>query len=38
MLIIDDFFRLMWVEILKNKSDAFRAFQKFKTLVENKSK
>ena len=36
-LIVDDFSRLMRVEILKNKSEAFRAFQKFKTLEESVS-
>ena len=29
--------RLMWVAILKNKSEAFGAFKKFKTLAESKS-
>ena len=37
LLIVDDFSRLMWLEILKNKSEVFSAFQKFKTLVESKS-
>ena len=36
-LIIDDFSRLMWVAILKNKLEAFRVFQKFKTLAESES-
>ena len=33
LLIVDDFFRLMWVAILKNNSEAFGALQKFKILV-----
>ena len=37
LLIVDDFSRLMWVAILKNKSEAFGAFQKFKTLAESES-
>ena len=37
LLIVDDFSRLMWVAILKNKSKAFEAFRKFKTLAENES-
>ena len=37
LLIVDDFYRLMWMAISKNKSEAFEAFQKFKTLVENES-
>ena len=37
MLIIDDFSRLMWVAILMNKSEAFGAFKKFKTLEESES-
>ena len=37
LLIVDDFSRLMWVEILKNKSEAFGAFQKLKTLEESES-
>ena len=35
LLIVDDFSRLMWMAILKNKSEAFGAFKKFKTLVES---
>ena len=34
LLIVDDFSILMWVAILKNKSEAFGAFKKFKTSVE----
>ena len=37
LLIFDDFSRLMWMAILKNKSEAFGAFQKFKTLAESES-
>ena len=35
LLIVNDFYRLMWVKILKNKSEAFRAFQKLKTLAKS---
>ena len=34
LLIVDDFSRLMWVSMLKLKSDALGAFQRFKTLAE----
>ena len=37
LLIVNIFSRLMWVAILKNNSEAFRAFQKFKTLAESES-
>ena len=37
LLIVDNFSRLMWVAILKNKSEAIGAFQEFKTLVESES-
>eukprot|EP00253_Pinus_taeda_P002078 PITA_02078 len=37
LLIVDDFSRNMWVYFLKNKSDAFSIFQKFKILVEKES-
>ena len=37
LLIFYDISQLMWVAILKNKSEAFRAFQKFKSLVESES-
>ena len=37
LIIVDDFTRLMWVAILKNKSEAFGAFKKFKNLVERDS-
>ena len=36
-LSVDDLFRLMWVVILENKSKAFGAFKKFKTLAESES-
>lgn len=34
LLIIDDYSRLMWVALLKHKSDALSAFKKFKALAE----
>ena len=37
LLIVDDFSRLMWVAILKNKLEVVGAFQKFKTLAESES-
>ena len=37
LLIFNDFSRLMWVTILKNKSEAFGAFKKFNTLAESES-
>ena len=37
LLIIDDFSKLMWVAILKNKVEAVRNFQKFKSLAESES-
>ena len=37
LLIVDDFSRLMWVTILKNKLEAFRDFQKFKSLAKSES-
>ena len=36
-LIFDDFSQLIWVAILKNKLEAFRAFQKFKSLAKSES-
>ena len=36
-LIVDDFSTLIWVAILKNKSEAFGALKKFKTLAESES-
>lgn len=35
LLLVDDFSRMMWVYMLKEKSDAFNAFKKFKSVVEN---
>jgi transposase InsO family protein len=35
MLVIDDFSRLMWVAFLREKSDVFEKFKKFKALDEN---
>ena len=35
MLFIDDFTRMAWVCFLKEKSEAFKLFKTFKTLVEN---
>lgn len=32
---VDDFSRMMWVYVIKAKSDAFETFQKFKAQVEN---
>jgi transposase InsO family protein len=37
MLVIDDFSRLMWVSFLREKSDAFEKFKKFKALAENQT-
>ena len=34
LLIVDDFSRLMWVSILKSKSDALTEFKRFKALAE----
>ena len=34
LLIIDDYTRLTWVAMLQQKSDAFEAFKRFKTLAE----
>lgn len=36
-LLVDDYSRFMWFYLLKNKSDTFEAFKKFRTLVEKKS-
>jgi hypothetical protein len=35
MLVIDDFSRLTWVSFLREKSDVFEKFKKFKALAEN---
>lgn len=37
VLFIDDFSRKTWVYLLKQKSEVFRTFQKFKALVEKES-
>ena len=37
LLFIDDFSRKTWVYFLKQKSEAFRAFKKFKGVVEKES-
>lgn len=34
-VLIDDFSRVMWTYLLKNKSEAFDAFKRFRMLVEN---
>ena len=36
-LLIDDYSRLMWVAFLKEKSEAFQHFEKFKNLAESES-
>ena len=33
LLLVDDYYRLMWVALIKNKSKAFPAFVKFKNLA-----
>lgn len=38
LLLVDDFSRLMWVYMLRNKDDAFETFMKFRTFVEKNSK
>lgn len=37
MLLVNDFNRVMWVYLLKSKSDAFVAFKNFKALVEDRT-
>jgi hypothetical protein len=37
MLIIDDYSRLTWVSILKEKSKAFEKFKVFKALTKNQT-
>lgn len=34
LLLVDDYSRVMWIYLLKNKNDAFDAFKKFRALVE----
>ena len=38
ILFDDDFFRMMWVAFLKEKSEAFEKFKIFKAKVENESR
>ena len=38
MLLIDDFTRMIWVCLLKKKSEAFGCFKIFKEQVENETK
>ena len=38
MILIDDFTRMTWVYLLKNKLEAFGCFKIFKELVENETK
>lgn len=38
MLLVDDYSRMMWVYMLKNKDEALDCFKKFKLLVENGKK
>ena len=37
MSIVDDYSRKLWIFILKNKSDAFASFKRWKTLIENQT-
>jgi hypothetical protein len=37
MLLIDDYTRMTWVRVPKEKSEAFEKFQSFKSLVENEN-
>jgi transposase InsO family protein len=37
MLIIDDYSRITWVALLKEKDEAFEKFKKFKALTENQT-
>lgn len=37
LLIVDDYSRVMWVYLLRSKSDAFGAFKRFRALVEDGS-
>jgi transposase InsO family protein len=38
MLIIDDYSRLTWVSLLKEKSEAFEKFKVFKALTKNQTR
>ena len=35
MTFIDDYTRMCWVYLLKNKYDAFQTFKNFRTCIEN---
>ncbi|KAL8167487.1 hypothetical protein V2J09_008986 [Rumex salicifolius] len=35
LLLVDDYLRFMWITLLNERSEAFEAFKKFKSLVEN---
>jgi len=35
MTFIDDYIRMCWVYLLKNKSDAFQTFKNFRTWIKN---
>lgn len=37
LLIVDDYSRYMWIEVLRTKSEAFAFFKKVKAAAENKS-
>ena len=37
MTFIDDFSRKTWLYLLKQKSEAFEVFKRFKSMVENES-
>ena len=37
MILVDDFTRMMWVDFLKEKLEAFEKFKIFKNIVENES-
>lgn len=38
MIFTDDYSRMMWVTLLKDKTEAFRKFKAFRALVENQSR
>lgn len=37
-LLVDDFSRVMWIYLLKNKFEVFEAFKKFRALVETQDR
>eukprot|EP00253_Pinus_taeda_P009101 PITA_09101 len=37
ILFIDNFYRMVWLGLMKHKDEAFKKFQSFKALVENES-